>query len=212
MTTLQPNPTGILLTISGAAGTGKGTVIHEIMKMSPDFAYSVSATTRAPRPGEIDGVNYHFVSRERFEEMIVGGELIEYTQYCGNYYGTPVSELEKLKKGLNLILEIEVEGASNIKRLYPDSVAVFITAPDFRILRERLVGRGTNTPDDIENRLKRALAEYGFAETFDYAVVNENGCPDAAAEAIINIARSEQHRTKRNLKALDERFPDRIKI
>ena len=212
MTTLQPNPTGRLITISGAAGTGKGTVIHEIMKMSPDFAYSVSATTRAPRPGEIDGVNYHFVSRERFEEMIVGGELIEYTQYCGNYYGTPVSELEKLKKGLNLILEIEVEGASNIKRLYPDSVAVFITAPDFRILRERLVGRGTNTPEDIENRLKRALAEYGFAETFDYAVVNENGCPDAAAEAIINIARSEQHRTKRNLKALDERFPDRIKI
>ncbi len=212
MTELQNNPKGLLLIVCGAAGTGKGTIVSEMMKKSDRFAFSVSATTRAPRPGEVDGVNYHFITKEEFKSGIEKGKFIEYTQYCGNYYGTPASELKKLDEGMNLILEVEVEGAGNIKRLCPDSVAVFITTPDFKVLRQRLVGRKTNTPEDIENRLKRALVEYGMIELFDYTVVNdENGVEDAA-NRIIEIVKCEQHRVFRNIDALDKRFPGRVKL
>lgn len=205
MTTLQ-KPKGILLIVSGAAGTGKGTVNGILLRDYPDFAFSVSATTRAPRPGEINGKQYHFISREEFEEQIKNDGVIEYTEYCGNYYGTLKSELKKLDEGKNLILEIEVEGAMNIKRLYPDSVAVFILPPDYDTLKNRLVNRGTNTPEDIDNRMRRALEEFILVNQYDYAVVNHDGKADEAAQAIYEIVKGEQHKVSRNLCAVERLF------
>jgi len=205
MTTLE-SPKGILLVVSGAAGTGKGTVNAILMKEHDDFVFSVSATTRAPRPGEVDGREYHFLTREQFEEQIRTGGVIEYTEYCGNYYGTLKSELRKLDEGKNLILEIEVEGAMNIKRLFPDSVTVFILPPDAVTLRNRLVNRGTNTADDIENHMRRALEEFALVEHYDYAVVNHDGKAMEAADAIYAIVKSEQHKANRAEGAMKRLF------
>jgi guanylate kinase len=205
MTTLL-KPKGILLVVSGAAGTGKGTVNALLMKAHEDFVYSVSATTRPPRPGEVDGREYHFISKEQFEEHIRNDAVIEYTEYCGNYYGTLKSELKKLEEGKNLILEIEVEGAMNIKRLFPDSVTVFILPPDYTTLRNRLVNRGTNAADDIENRMEKALREFAKVKSYDYAVVNHDGRAQEAADAIYEIVKSEQHRVSRTEGAVDRLF------
>ena len=204
-TTLRSNK-GILLVVSGAAGTGKGTVNASLMKNHPGYCFSVSATTRAPRPGEVDGREYHFITKEEFERAISEGNVVEYMQYCGNYYGTLKSELEKLDEGKNLILEIEVEGAMNIKRLYPDSVTVFILPPDYETLRSRLVGRGTNAADDIERRMKKALYEFTLVKNYDYAVVNHSGMADCTAEAIASIVESEKHRVSRAPGAVEEMF------
>lgn len=205
MTTLE-QPKGILLVVSGAAGTGKGTVNAKLMAKHPEFVFSVSATTRQPRPGEVDGREYHFITREQFETEIATGGVVEYTEYCGNYYGTLKSELEKLNEGKNLILEIEVEGAMNIKRLFPDCVTVFILPPDYETLRARLVGRGTNTADDVENRMKRALEEFVLVSHYDYAVVNRNGEAEAAADAIYGIVEGEKHKTARCGNAMERLF------
>ncbi len=200
------NPKGILLVVSGAAGTGKGTVNAFLRKNHPEFDFSVSATTRAPRPGEVDGREYHFITKEAFEEEIRSENVIEYTQYCGNYYGTLKSELKKLDTGNNLILEIEVEGAMNIKRLFPESVTVFILPPDYDTLRARLVGRGTNTPEDIENRMNKALAEFKLVKHYDYAVLNRDGMAEATAERIAEIVEAEKHRPMRAVGAIEEMF------
>ena len=208
MTTLG-NRKGVLLVVSGAAGTGKGTVNQLLRQAHPEFEFSVSATTRAPRPGEEDGREYYFLTREAFEREIAEGGVVEYTEYCGNYYGTLKKELSKLDEGKNLILEIEVEGAMNIKRLFPDSVLVFILPPDYDTLRDRLVGRGTNTPDDIDHRMKRALEEFVLVSHYDYAVVNDNGKAAEAAEAIYHIVKSEQHKTSRCGEAMERLFFDK---
>ncbi len=205
-TSLQNNK-GILLVVSGAAGTGKGTVNANILKKYPsEYEFSVSATTRPPRPLETDGKEYHFISKEKFEKAISEGDVIEYTKYCGNYYGTLKSELEKLNSGKNLILEIEVEGAMNIKRIYPESVLIFILPPDYETLKSRLVGRGTNTPEDIENRMKKALQEFSFVKDYDYAVINYNGGSEDAADAIVSIVNSEKHKSFRSSKELEALF------
>ncbi len=200
------NPKGILLVVSGAAGTGKGTVNAQLLKNHSDYEFSVSATTRAPRPGETDGREYHFISRAEFEQAIQEKNVIEYTEYCGNYYGTLKSELKKLDEGKNLILEIEVEGAMNIKRLFPDSVTVFILPPDYETLKKRLVGRGTNTPEDIENRMKKALHEFTLVKEYDYAVLNRDGEADKTAEAIASIVECEKHRVFRAPGAVEKMF------
>lgn len=197
---------GILLVVSGAAGTGKGTVNALLMKNHEGYEFSVSATTRAPRPSEIDGREYHFISKEAFEKAISEGNVIEYTEYCGNYYGTLKSELKKLDEGKNLILEIEVEGAMNIKRLFPESVTVFILPPDYETLKNRLIGRGTNTAEDIENRMKKALLEFSLVKNYDYAVVNHDGRADLAAEAIAAIVEGEKHKVFRSQNNISEMF------
>ncbi len=192
---------GILLIISGPAGSGKGTVVKEMMKMAPEgyFAYSVSATTRSPRVGEVNGREYHFLSKETFEEKIAAGEMLEYAQYCGNYYGTPKeSVLEKLDAGINVILEIEVQGATNVKASMPEAVAVMITPPDFATLEMRLRGRGTNTEEDIQNRLKRSEEELAQLSLYDYVVVNQNDGVHEAAEQILAILHAEKSAVKRN--------------
>ena len=163
---------GLLIVVSGPAGSGKGTV-NGILLESPEFAYSVSATTRAPRPGEVDGVNYHFITKEDFEARIARGEMLEYTSYCGNYYGTPLREaIEVMESGRNLILEIEVEGAQNVKRIYPEAVLIMLLPPSFAVQESRLRGRGTETEEKICARLARTREEIPLVDHYDYVVYN----------------------------------------
>lgn len=171
---------GKLVVISGFSGAGKGTLMKALMKEYGDsYALSVSATTRKPRPGEMDGVDYFFVTKDKFEQMIAEDALIEYAQYVGNYYGTPKEYVQQqLDLGKNVILEIEIQGALKIKEKFPDTVLMFVTAPNANELKNRLVGRGTETPEVIAARLSRACEESMGMEKYDYLVINdtiENG-------------------------------------
>ncbi len=189
---------GIMLVVSGPAGSGKGTVNAMLLKRD-DFAFSVSATTRAPRPGELDGINYHFITKEGFIERINSGDMLEYTEYCGNFYGTPLKEAEEvLRSGKNLILEIEVEGAMNVKRKYPDAVLVLLLPPSYSVQEERLRGRGTETEEKILQRLARAKEEVALADCYDYVVYNYDGKADEAAAHILSIVDAEKRSIKRN--------------
>lgn len=192
---------GIPFVLSGPSGCGKGTIVKELLRKYPDtFALSVSATTRAPRVGEVDGVHYYFITREEFERRIDDQQILEYTSYCGNYYGTPKKELyERTVSGINVILEIEVEGAMNVRRLCPEAVLIYVLPPDAETLEARLRGRGTNTEEDIANRLATAREEIRCLPDYDYIVINENDGAEAAADEIVNIIASEQHKVSRNL-------------
>lgn len=189
---------GILLVVSGPAGSGKGTV-NALLVASGDFVYSVSATTRKPRPGEIDGVNYHFITQEEFESRIENGDLLEYTNYCGNYYGTLKKEaIAVLESGKNLILEIECEGAINVKNIYPEAVAVMLIPPTFAIQEERLRGRATETEEKILERLEKTKKEMTLLDVYDYIVYNYNGGAASAADDIAAIVRAEKLARRRN--------------
>ncbi|MBQ3100082.1 MAG: guanylate kinase [Clostridia bacterium] len=197
---------GILVVLSGPAGSGKGTVVSSVFEKSKDFVYSVSATTRDPRPGEQDGVHYHFVTKEQFEELILNNSVLEYTNYVGNYYGTLKSAVEgKLEEGKNVILEIEVDGAMQVKTKFPDAVLVMVIPPDFKTLEYRLRNRGTNTEEDIKRRLLRACDELRFFNRYDYLIVNQDGEAGKAADEFIGIIEAEQHATNRN-NEFTERF------
>ncbi len=192
---------GLLIVVSGPAGSGKGTVLKRVFeskKHGKQFAFSVSATTRAPRPGEVDGVNYHYLTREDFEARIARGDLLEYTEYCGNYYGTLRSETEAvLESGRNLVLEIEVEGAMNVKRQYPDAIAIMLLPPSFAVQEARLRGRGTETEEKIRARLARTHEELGVVQQYDYVIYNRDGKIGAAVEDIFAIVRAERNRVAR---------------
>ncbi len=197
---------GLLIVISGPAGSGKGTVNAKLLE-SEDYAYSVSATTRAPRAGEVDGVNYHFISTWEFERRIRDGEMLEYTNYCGNYYGTPLKEAEEvLESGKNLILEIEVEGALNVKRLYPEAVLIMLLPPSFAVQEARLRGRGTETEEKILARLSRTRKELPEIYHYDYVVYNKDGGVDACADDIRAIVRAEQCAVRRHPDASERYF------
>lgn len=189
---------GMLIVISGPAGSGKGTVVKELRAMTPNLGLSVSATTRSPRPGEEDGVHYYFMSRDDFEEALSHGEILEHTVYCGNYYGTLRSEVERvLSGGHDLILEIEAEGAMQIKRLFPDTITIMLIPPDGEILESRLRGRGTETDDIILARLRRAREEIAISEKYDYIVVNHDGGVQQCACDIAGILKAEHLRSGR---------------
>ena len=196
---------GLMIVVSGPAGSGKGTVLSHLLRRK-DFVYSVSATTRAPRPGESDGVNYHFISREDFLGRIESGDMLEYTEYCGNFYGTPRKEAEAvLASGKNLILEIEVEGAENVKKKFPDAVLILLLPPDFATQEARLRARGTENEEKILARLARTKEELRFAEQYDYVVYNHNGQDTACAEQILAITHAEQAAMGRN-RGVAERY------
>ena len=166
---------GKLLVISGPSGTGKSTVIGHLMKLRPGLEFSVSATTRAPRPGEVDGREYFFVTRERFDEMVNNGELLEHATFVGNSYGTPRSQVEqRLEQGITVILDIEVQGAAQVKASMPEAITVFLAPPSLEALEERLRGRGTETEEKILSRLETARQELLLAPTDDYTVVNDD--------------------------------------
>ena len=193
------NKRGTLFVITGPSGAGKGTVLREVIRSLDRLYFSVSATTRAPRPGEINGVNYHFLTREEFASRIAAGDLLEYTEYCGNYYGTLKKQTEEvLATGKNLFLEIEVEGAANVKRQYPDAVAIMLLPPSFEIQEARLRGRGTETEESITARLARARQEVRQIEHYDYVVFNYDGKASEAVEDIRAILRAERATIRRN--------------
>ena len=183
---------GLLFVISGPSGTGKGTVMKLLLETG-EYFYSVSATTRAPRPGEVNGVNYHFIDREEFQRRIDEGGFLEYTTYCDNYYGTPLKEaIAVLESGKNLILEIECDGAKNVKKIFPDAVLIMLIPPTFSIQEERLRGRGTETEEVIQKRLEKAKREIAQLDAYDYIVYNYNGGSAVAADDIKAIVRAEK--------------------
>lgn len=200
----------LLFIISGPAGSGKGSVVSEILKRDDRFLCAVSATSRPCLAGEVDGVNYYYLSREQFEEKIRTHGVLEYTEYCGNYYGTPASEVERAKAlGKHLILEIEVDGATQIKRQRPDAVLIMVTPPNAAEQSRRLHSRGRDTEDSIERRLTRAKAELEYLKNYDYLIINEDGRLDKATDDFFAIARAEALRAARRADFAAEYFGEK---
>ena len=192
---------GTFFVLSGPSGSGKGTVLKEVLRKSDRIVYSVSATSRSPRAGEVDGINYYFKSREEFETLIKADAFIEYTETYGNYYGTLKSEVEKaIVNGKNIILEIDPVGARNVRAHYPDAVLMFLVAPDLEVLSSRLSGRGSESAETFKRRHDAALSEMENATLYDYVVVND--FVERAADDILAIIRAENLRTKNSIEIL----------
>ena len=181
----------MLVVLSGPSGVGKGTVLKEVFKHDKNLAYSVSCTTRAPRAGEIDGIHYSFISKEKFLENIKKGRMLEYTVYCDNYYGTDAEFVDNLRnKGFDVILEIETNGAMNVIKKCPDSVSVFIAPPTFEHLKKRLTDRGTESDNIITKRILKAHEELSHIDLYEYLVIND--VVENAVQDILAILRAER--------------------
>ncbi len=197
------NRRGNLFVVSGPSGAGKGTVCKALLQKRDDVVMSVSATSRAPRPGEEDGVHYFFLTEDAFREKIDNGQMLEHAVFCGNYYGTPKAYVdEMLDAGKNVILEIEVQGAMQVRAKHPEGVYIFILPPSMQELRSRLVGRGTETADVVEARLKTAEREFKYIEKYNYIVLNDD--IDKAAERFSAIMDAERCRMERNIDFIEE--------
>ena len=184
---------GLLLVLSAPSGAGKGTIIKRLMDDDRNLKLSVSATTRAPRPGEVDGEDYFFLSREEFDDLVKNGEMLEHAEYVGNCYGTPKGPVESwLNDGLDVILEIDVQGGAQVKKIMPECVSIFILPPSMRELENRLRGRSTEKDEVVEARLEAARKEVHCAEDYDYVVVNDT--VEQAVEEIKTIIAAEKHR------------------
>lgn len=193
---------GLLIVVSAPSGCGKGTILGEVLKYD-NFYYSVSATTRAPREGEVNGVNYHFLSRDEFEKLIADDGMLEHAQFCGNYYGTPRKAVfDKLSEGKDVILEIEVQGAMKVHEKCPEAVMVFILPPSVETLRERLTKRGTETADVIEKRVAEAAREIEQAYNYDYVIVNDD--LDTAVSDFLSVIKSEKMSVKHSRALIDK--------
>lgn len=202
------NKRGILAIISGFSGAGKGTVVNKLLEKD-NYAVSISATTREPRKGEVDGKNYFFKSRDEFENMIENNQLIEYAEYVGNYYGTPRDYVfKKLEEGYDVILEIEMQGALKVKEKFPETALIFITPPSADELKKRLVGRGTETIEQIDKRMSRAVDECDYMNKYDYIVVNDDldECVDEIHRLLQSI-----HNAKENQSELIEKITEELK-
>lgn len=196
MNTIECRKEGILLVISGPSGVGKGTVCSALRKKMPHLTYSVSVTTRVPREGEIDGVNYFFRSVDQFKAMIQHGELIEWAEYVGNYYGTPQQFVDDtIKSGEDIILEIDVQGAHRVKQLYPNGIFIFLIPPKIEDLRERILCRGTESEETLSHRLDVASSEFKQIHQYNYVVVNDE--VDLACDRIQAIISAEHSRVDR---------------
>jgi guanylate kinase len=178
--------------ITGPSGVGKGTLIRGLRERVPDLALSVSATTRPPRPGERDGVDYHFLRAEEFEARVTAGDFVEHATYSGNRYGTLRSELERhLAQGVRVVLEIEVQGARQIRQAMPDALAVFIAPPSAEALRARLVGRGTDPPEQVDERMRTAQRELAARDEFAHVIVNDR--LERATDELVAVVRCASH-------------------
>ena len=193
---------GILTIISGFSGAGKGTLLNEMLKKYNNYSLSISATTRKPREGEIDGKSYFFKTKEEVEDMIREDAVIEYASYVGNYYGTPKSYvMDKLEKGQDVILEIEIQGALKVKEKYPEAMLIFISTPNALSLKERLEGRKTENTDQIKARLKRAAEEAGGMEKYDYILINDN--LNEAVDNLHQLIQSQKSKVSYNINLID---------
>ncbi len=205
------NKQGILVVVSGFSGAGKGTVMKELVRRYDRYALSISATTRSPRPGEAEGVDYFYKTMEEFRAMAASDALIEYACYVNNYYGTPRAYVEEqLAAGKDVILEIEIQGALKIREKYPDALLLFITPPSAEELRRRLVGRGTEDNDTIARRLARAGEEAEGIEQYDYLVINDE--LDACVEATHRLVELQHQKASKNMELINQIREDLKKI
>lgn len=196
-------PKGLLLVVSGPSGAGKGTICGLLRKALPDLAYSVSVTTRAPREGEVNGKDYFFKTVSQVKDMIFRGELLEYAQVYGNYYGTPKPYvMGLLNEGRDVLLEIDVQGALQIKKVFPDGVFVFVVPPTLSELRARIYNRGKDTEEVIEKRLKEATHELRYASKYDYIIVND--IAETAAGRVLTLLEAERYRAGRTYFIIDK--------
>ena len=205
------NEKGIIVIISGFSGAGKGTLVKRIMERSDQLVLSVSVTTRAPREGEVEGQDYFYITRERFDEMVENGELLEHAEYVGNGYGTPKAYVdEMLDSGKDVILEIDIQGAMQIRELYPDALLIFVIPPSVEELANRLRGRGTEDEETIRNRLIRAADEADGVENYDVILLNDD--LEEATETLLDIVVNRLRDQKQHMDLVDEinRDLDRI--
>lgn len=193
---------GLLIVVSGPSGAGKGTICKRLLENNPSLGYSISATTRAPRTGEVNGVNYWFLSKEEFQKMIAEDGLLEWAEVYGNYYGTPAQKVrESLAQGKNIVLEIDTQGAALVREKFPDGVYIYILPPSLEELKRRIIGRGTDSAESIERRLSCAREEMGcVSEQYNYLVLNDE--VDLAVGRIETIIEAEKYQVKRSLELL----------
>ncbi|HLE61716.1 MAG TPA: guanylate kinase [Pyrinomonadaceae bacterium] len=205
--TSQPPAPGMLFVVSSPSGGGKGTLIQRMLSLVPDLGYSVSYTTRAPRDGEVHGREYFFVTREEFEEMVAAEEFLEFACVHGNLYGTTLKQvLQETCAGRDIVLEVDVQGAASIRRLRLDSVSVFILPPSYEILRQRLIARGTDSPEELRLRLRNAPEELKEYSKFDYVIINDD--VERAGAQLAAIVLAEQARCKRQESVVDDVLND----
>ncbi|MDO4608530.1 MAG: guanylate kinase [Clostridia bacterium] len=194
---------GRVYIISGPSGSGKDTVLKEIFKVMPEIKFSISSITRDMRSGEVEGEKYNFITRERFEQMLADDELLEHNLFLGNYYGTPKAPvINCVENGQDIFIEVDVNGAAQIRQKMPDAVSVFIMPPSLEVLKARLCGRGTDSDEIIEKRLNEALREISRAPEYDYVVVNDN--LQTAINNIVSIMSVDKFKTDRNLNLINQ--------
>ena len=203
------NKKGLLLVVSGPSGAGKGTICKAFLEKNKNVKLSISATTRSPREGEVEGVNYFFVTKEKFKGMIDNGELLEHAQIYDNFYGTPKAAiLENLEQGYDVLLEIEMQGAKQIKEVYPEGVFIFILPPSLDELKSRIVGRGTETEEQINKRFGSAFEEICQIENYDYFIVNKD--IDQSAKELSDMISAEKKKVHRYKNHIIEKFKEEL--
>ncbi len=202
---------GQLFVVSGPSGVGKGTICKEVLRESKDanIEFSVSMTTRKPREGEVHGESYYFVCQEEFQKTVDEGGFLEYAQVYGNYYGTPLKEtIDRMAAGKDVLLDIDIQGALNVKKVYPQGVFIFILPPSMSELRKRITGRGTETPDSLKIRMSETLKEVSYVDKYDYCVVN--GELEEAVNRVKAILVAEHSRVSEDIRELIEKYREEI--